>query len=136
MVMRGKERPLSPHLTIYKLQISSALSILHRMTGLFLFFAVIVLSWLMVVLLMQSVGLIFVDQDFTYVLNSVIFKLFLLAAVFCLYYHLLNGIRHLFWDIGLGFEIKTMDKSGYLVVALSIIFTGITLALAILGDNG
>lgn len=133
--MKHKPRPISPHLTIYKPQISSVLSILHRMTGAFLFFSVILLSWLLILTIMQGSGIApfvkttaFLDAT----IDTTLFKLFLLSVAFCLYYHLLNGIRHLFWDAGYGFEIKSMQMSGVFVVALSLFCTGATLALAII----
>jgi len=133
--MEHKKRPISPHLSIYKPQISSVLSILHRTTGAFLFFSVIALSWVLILIIMQGAGVApfagttaFLDAT----LDTTLFKLFLLSVAFCLYYHLLNGIRHLFWDAGYGFEIKSMEISGIFVVALSLFCTGATLALAII----
>ena len=130
--MLNSNRPLSPHLTIYKLQISSALSILHRITGAFLFFGIITLAWLMIAILMQKSGLAFVETSFACLADCSIFELFVLGLSFCLYYHLFNGVRHLFWDIGLGLELITMKKTGVLVVVLSLLFTSITLYLAVL----
>lgn len=127
-----KKRPLSPHLTIYKPQISSMLSILHRITGAALFIGLLCLSWLVVGLIMQNMGLAFIDCRFDIILDSVAFKVLLLALSFCLYYHMLNGVRHLFWDVGLGFEIKTMEITGFLVVLSSLLLTGVTLYFAML----
>ncbi len=130
--MKHKKRPISPHLTIYKPQISSVLSIMHRATGLFLFISTIALSWLMIALVMKGAGVALTGYNIYYFLDTRIFKFFLLGLSFCLYYHLFNGIRHLFWDAGMGFEIKSMNASGIFVVALSFFFTGVTLALAII----
>lgn len=133
--MKQKRRPISPHLTVYKPQISSVLSILHRITGAFLFFSVIFLSWLLVLVIMQGSGIAPFEKTTEFLdatLDTMLFKLFLLSVAFCLYYHLLNGIRHLFWDAGYGFEIKSMKISGIFVVALSLFCTGATLALAII----
>jgi succinate dehydrogenase / fumarate reductase cytochrome b subunit len=130
--MEQKKRPISPHLSIYKPQISSILSILHRLTGAFLFFALIALCWLMIALVMQSAGVVLVGSNTYHFIDTWLFKAFLLALSFCLYYHLLNGIRHLFWDAGYGYEIKSMNMSGILVVAVSLFMTGATLALAII----
>lgn len=130
--MVNSNRPLSPHLTIYKLQISSVLSILHRITGAFLFFGIITLAWLMIAILMQKSGIAFVETSFACLADCNIFKLFLLGLSFCLYYHLFNGVRHLFWDAGFGFELSTMRKTGALVVFLSLAFTLVTLYFAAL----
>lgn len=128
--MISKDRPLSPHLTIYKLQISSVLSILHRITGMALFLGVLILAWLLTAILMQNTGIAFIDAPLSGILDNVLFKIFLLGLSFCLYYHLFNGIRHLFWDIGLGFEIRTMKITGIIVVCLSLLFTLATVYLA------
>jgi len=126
-----KKNPISPHLTIYKPQISSVLSILHRMTGAYLFCGIIFVSWLMVGLIMQGIGFAFEGFDLFLLLDSLIFKLFILGLAFCLYYHLLNGIRHLCWDMGFGFEKKAMNASGMLVVALSLSLSILTVILAL-----
>ena len=108
-------RPLSPHLQIYKPQLTSLLSITHRGTGVFLTLGALFLScWLLSIAHgPQAYG-----------------QILLFAWVFSLYYHLCNGIRHLFWDIGLGLEIKTTYLSGYIVLAGSILLTLITWCLA------
>ena len=127
--MDRKKRPISPHLTIYKLQISSVLSILHRITGACLFIGLLFFSWLLIALLLQNIG---VAEPSAYgFLDTILFQLFSLSLAFCLYYHLLNGIRHLFWDAGFGFEIKTMNVSGIVVVAISIAMTLMTLWLVV-----
>lgn len=130
--MVNSTRPLSPHLTIYKLQISSALSLLHRITGAFLFFGIIILSWIMIAILMQKSGIAFLEMSFDYLTDCNIFKVFLLGISFCLYYHLFNGVRHLFWDACIGLELGTMRKSGVLVILLSFLFTAVTIYFAIL----
>ncbi|WP_395476669.1 succinate dehydrogenase, cytochrome b556 subunit [Rickettsia endosymbiont of Pantilius tunicatus] len=110
------KRPTSPHLTIYKPQISSTLSILHRMTGVALFFTVSILAW----------WFIFSKFDSNYIQLAnccCIIKICLILTSFAWFYHLCNGIRHLFWDIGYGFSIKAVNLSGWSVVICSILFT-------------
>jgi succinate dehydrogenase / fumarate reductase cytochrome b subunit len=107
------KRPLSPHLTIYKPQISSVLSITHRASGIFLFLGALVLSWLIV-------GLIFYPRDYDF-FGNVFVKILLFCWTLALFFHFLNGIRHLFWDAGYGFKIKTMNASGVLVLILTLI---------------
>lgn len=125
----SSKRPLSPHLSIYKPQISSVLSIMHRITGVFLFIFVLALSWLMIFMLSSSMGFLLLECDFSTIVNSFLFKACLLGGLFCLYFHLFNGIRHLFWDIGLGFEISSMYKSGWFVVFCTLLMTAFTLYL-------
>ena len=124
-----KERPLSPHLTIYKPQITMVLSITHRILGSFLAVSTPVLVyWLMAI----------ADGPQAYAELQSCFshwfaKLFLLAWAFSFYYHMCNGIRHLFWDVGHGYEMKTLYKSGYMVVATAITLTLITIFFALNG---
>ena len=123
--MESVTRPLSPHLQIYKPQLTSILSIIHRATGVFLSLGALLLTcWL--------VGLATSEATFSnlqHYINAWYGKLLLIAFVFSLYYHLVNGIRHLFWDAGLGLEISTTYKSGYSTIAVSIILTVLTLIL-------
>ena len=97
------KRPLSPHLQVYKPQITSVLSITHRATGVFLSLGALFLTfWL--------VGIATSETAFNHLQQHVeawYGKVLLSAFVFSLYYHLCNGIRHLCWDFGLGLEIDT-----------------------------
>ena len=119
-------RPLSPHLSIYKPQISSVLSIAHRATGFVLYFGLVLLVWAFFFKVYYPDSLFFENEFF----RSYIWKFFLFGLNFCLFYHLLNGIRHLFWDMGLGFSLKAVNFSGILVVILSIGLTITAWALA------
>lgn len=117
--MSNKERPLSPHLQIYKPQITSVLSILHRMTGVFLILGTFIFTWWLYAL---SDGPDYYAKFLSY-MSSWIGLLLLFGWTFSLCYHLFNGIRHLFWDIGLGFEMENVKKSGWAVVILTTIST-------------
>ncbi len=110
-------RPTSPHLTIYKPQISSSLSILHRLTGVAMFFALSAISWWMIIV--QFKGFC----DCMALNHCLIGRLSLYAISYATIYHFFNGIRHLFWDIGCGFSIKAMNCTGWLVILLSILLT-------------
>ena len=117
--MNSSHRPLSPHLQVYRPQLTSVLSITHRATGIGLSFGIILLiTWLVA----AAAGVNYFNM-----VNSVITswfgKLVLLGFTWALFYHLCNGIRHLFWDAGFGFELSTVYKSGYATVAGSIILT-------------
>lgn len=113
-------RPLSPHVFIYKWQITNSLSILHRLTGLGLFLGFLLLSWWVVVSIYSSFDSRFMLLD---CLRSIYGKTVLFAWSFALFYHMLNGIRHLFWDAGYGFELKTVTRSGVAVVVGAILLT-------------
>jgi succinate dehydrogenase / fumarate reductase cytochrome b subunit len=123
--MEQVKRPLSPHLQIYKPQLTSILSITHRATGVFLSLGSLFLtSWL--------VGLATSEEAFTSLQqygSAWYGKIILVGFVFSFYFHLGNGIRHLFWDAGLGLEISTTYKSGYAVIAFSIILTVVTVVM-------
>ena len=121
--MKLVKRPLSPHLQVYKPQLTSVLSITHRGTGVFLSLGALVLTyWLVSLAVSEELFNSFhLHTSFWYG------KLFLIGFVFSLYYHLASGIRHLFWDIGLGLEISTTYKSGYFTIFISAVLTLATL---------
>jgi succinate dehydrogenase / fumarate reductase cytochrome b subunit len=112
-------RPLSPHLQIYRPQISSVLSILHRITGVGLALGAVLVVWWLLAAATGPEYFATVDG----LLTSWIGHLVLLGVTWALAYHLLNGIRHLFWDMGYGFEIETVDKTGWAVVIGSAVLT-------------
>ena len=120
-------RPLSPHLQIYRPQLTSILSITHRGTGVFLSLGSVVLAyWLMSI----AGG----EESYKVAqacLSSVVGKLFLVAWTFSFYFHLCNGVRHLAWDVGAGFELKTLYRSGYAVIVVSLLLTTITWVYAL-----
>jgi succinate dehydrogenase / fumarate reductase cytochrome b subunit len=117
--MASVKGPLSPHLTVYKWQITMVLSILHRATGVFLSIGLLLISyWLLSV----ASGTESFDNLSNH-LNSWYGKAVLIAFTFSIYLHLCNGIRHLFWDSGLGFEIKTSNITGYITAIASVLLT-------------
>ena len=117
--MLNDHRPLSPHLQIYKPQITSVLSILHRITGAGLALgAVLVTLWLLAALTgEQAFALV---QGFR---DSPIGQLMLFCWLFAFVYHLLNGIRHLKWDAGYGITMKSVYRSGWVVIFGSILLS-------------
>ena len=117
--MTSSNRPLSPHLQVYRPQLTSILSITHRATGMALSFGIILLiAWI----LATAAG-----ENYFNTVNSIITswfgKLVLVGFTWALFYHLCNGVRHLFWDAGFGFELSTVYKSGYATVAASVLLT-------------
>lgn len=113
-------RPLSPHIGIYKKQITSVLSITHRMTGLALYAGAFLLAWWIIANVYGCASCI------NPLVESNPGKIILVLWSFALFYHMLNGIRHLFWDMGKGFEIKTVNKTGILVVIGSVLMTALS----------
>ena len=118
----SKKRPLSPHLQIYKPQITSTLSILHRITGFVLFFGGLLLSgWLITASL--NTEAFYVAQA---IAKSFLGQMVLFSITLALFYHFSNGIRHLFWDFGIGFEMKHVRTSGYFVIGMTLILSFLT----------
>ncbi len=117
------QKPLSPHLQIYSPQLTSILSILHRLTGLGFVIALIVTCvWLHV---LSEVEVVY--YNFCTWLNQPLIKVFLYLILACVYYHLLNGIRYLMWSLGKGFALHTVYNSGWVVCAL--VFTLIVMTV-------
>jgi succinate dehydrogenase / fumarate reductase cytochrome b subunit len=116
---RPVHRPLSPHLQVYRLQLTSMLSILHRATGIALSVGLVYLA-IWVVYASASPKTYALFQAFN---TSILGRVFLGGWLFCMFYHLCNGIRHLFWDAGYGFELKDAYLSGWIVVGVSAVAT-------------
>ena len=119
-----RPRPLSPHLQIYRWPVTMATSIIHRVTGVGLAIGSLVLAWwLLAAALGQGAYGVFMSAAGFWLGQIVIAGLTL-----TLVYHLLNGIRHLVWDIGYGFEVRTATMTGIVVFALSVALTALVLA--------
>jgi len=125
--MSSVSRPLSPHLSVYKPQITSVLSILHRITGFVLYVGLLYLSWVIIFSTFNDVVLAQVFLNLTVTIFSSFFgKLILFGWIFCLHYHTVNGIRHLVWDTGSGFSKKAVTTSGIVALFAAVVFTGLT----------
>ena len=117
--MTDNQNPLSPHLQIYRWHISSLLSITHRISGVINLLALILIFfWLLFLSLGESNY-----ELFLIVINSFFGKFILIGFTWSMSFHLLSGIRHLVWDLGYGFEIKTANISGLIVIVSSFILT-------------
>ena len=113
------DRPLSPHLGIYRWQISMVLSILHRMTGVALVCgALLLVTWLGVAAYAPAMYGKFYETA-----SSWFGRIILFGFTWAFFYHLCNGIRHLFWDMGKGFALPVMARSGWAVVICSALLT-------------
>ena len=112
-------RPLSPHLQIYRLPFAALLSITHRATGVILSLAAL----LMVCVLAAAASDAESYASFQVHLTSWYGQIFLIGVTLSLYIHLCNGIRHLFWDAGVGFELETAAMSAKMVIVAAIILT-------------
>ncbi|MGE5546938.1 MAG: succinate dehydrogenase, cytochrome b556 subunit [Solirubrobacterales bacterium] len=124
--MSTRSRPLSPHLQIYRLPLLALMSISHRATGVALAMGLIVLAWWLGAAAYGPDAFATV-QAF---LGSILGRLVLFAFSVALFYHLSNGIRHLLWDTGWGYEIPQAYGSGRVVLAATAVLTVIAWALA------
>jgi succinate dehydrogenase / fumarate reductase cytochrome b subunit len=114
-------RPLSPHLQVYKLPLSAVLSIFHRITGVALSVGTLLLVWWLIA---ASMGPAAFDTAQN-AIGSWIGRLLLFGWSYALFFHLCNGVRHLFWDVGRGYEIPTVAASNWVVVMVSLVLTAI-----------
>lgn len=125
--MTTRTRPLSPHVQIYRMPFTAILSISHRITGVALAVGSLALAYWLAsaaagpAAYAQAQGL----------LGSWLGKLVLFGWTIALYYHLCNGIRHLYWDKGKGFEKAEADKSGRLAVIVAAALTVVTWIFAL-----
>ena len=118
----NRQRPLSPHLQIYKPQITSVLSILHRGTGIVLSIgSIILVLWIVTLTLGESTYLMYSN-----IINNWFGKFIIFGFTFALFYHLSNGIRHLFWDAGYGYDLNHAYISGISVIISSLLLTSMT----------
>ena len=117
--MNDSNNPLSPHLQIYRWHISSLLSITHRISGVInLLSLILIFFWLIILSLGENNY-----ELFLILINSFLGKFILIGFSWSMCFHILSGIRHLIWDFGHGFEIRTANVSGIIVIILSLFFT-------------
>lgn len=120
------ERPLSPHLQIYKPMLTMMMSIAHRMTGVALYFGTVLLAWWLVA---AAAG----PQHFAFVnalAGTIIGKLVLFGYTWALIHHMLGGIRHFIWDTGRGFALPTVEFMARATIAGSLLLTALVWGIA------
>ena len=122
------KRPMSPHLQIYKLPITAKLSILHRGTGAVLTLGLILLA----ITLASAASGESAWANMHWLLSSWFGYLVLFGFTASLYYHFCNGIRHLFWDAGIGLDLKNAEKSATYVLIATIALTVFTWVIALI----
>ena len=124
--MSDSKNPLSPHLQIYRWHISSLLSITHRVSGVINLIALILIFFWLVFLSLGENNY----ELFLIIIKSFFGKFILIGFTWSMCFHILSGIRHLAWDMGYGFEIKTANISGIIVLISSLVLTIIFWLLA------
>jgi succinate dehydrogenase / fumarate reductase cytochrome b subunit len=121
-VSASRPKPLSPHLQIFRWPLSMALSIGHRITGAGLAAGLLLLTWWLVALATGPEAFAVVDA----VVDSWLGGLVLFGFTVAAFLHLGNGIRHLVWDFGYGFDLETTKRSGQAVIAFTVVATALT----------
>jgi succinate dehydrogenase / fumarate reductase cytochrome b subunit len=109
-------RPLSPHMQIYRWPVTMATSITHRATGIALSAGTLLLAWWLIAAASGPENF----AAFQSIAANPFGELVLFGFVWSLAFHLLNGIRHLAWDLGYGFDVATANRTGILVITLSV----------------
>ena len=130
--MSSGNRPLSPHLQIYRPQLTAVLSILHRITGVALAPGTLLLIYWLAAAAYGPAAF----ERAQSILASPIGILLLIGWTFAVFFHLCNGIRHLFWDVGAGFEMSQLRASGWTVIIASVVLTVLVWAPLGLGLMG
>jgi succinate dehydrogenase / fumarate reductase cytochrome b subunit len=125
-------RPLSPHMTIYRWPVTMMTSITHRITGMGLALGAVILAWWLVSISNGPEGF----QSFHAVADNPVGLLVLFGLTWSLIYHFLNGVRHLAWDMGYGFDKRIAERNSVIIFALSIIGALAVFALGWTGHGG
>jgi succinate dehydrogenase / fumarate reductase, cytochrome b subunit len=114
------ERPLSPHLQVYRPLINMMMSIVHRITGAALYFGTVLLAWWLTAAATGPAYFDYVSRIF----GSLPGRVVLIGYTWALLHHMLGGMRHLLWDTGRGFDLKTIDRLSWGSIILSVLLTG------------
>lgn len=117
--MTQNNRPLSPHLQVYKLPLTGIISITHRMTGVILAFGLFIYVASFFIILESNDAFL----DLQSLLNNFLVRIAVWFFIYALFFHLCHGIRHLIWDIGEGFEKDDMDRNAIIELVLSFVLT-------------
>lgn len=123
-VNRGN-RPLSPHLQVYRLPLAGITSILNRITGVGMTLAAILIVWWFAAGAFSAAYFDFVDGLLTSILGHVI----LIGSLAALWFHMLNSIRHLIWDTGRMMEVQSVEKTSYIVFGGTVVLTALTILI-------
>jgi succinate dehydrogenase / fumarate reductase, cytochrome b subunit len=127
--MSLESRPVSPHLQVYRWQVSNSLSILHRLTGLALSLGALALvGWLLALASGQTAF-----AQVSWAFGSFPLQVLLIGWTFCFFFHLCNGVRHLAWDADYGFDKSVARRSGIGVIVVTVILTSLFWFVAMTG---
>ena len=127
-----RARPISPHLQIYRPMLSMMMSIVHRITGAALYFGALLLAWWLIAAAAGPNAY----ANFEWFMGTLIGKLILFGYTWALMHHMLGGIRHLIWDIGLGFEPAEREFLALATIVGSVVLTLIVWVIGYLAMGG
>jgi succinate dehydrogenase / fumarate reductase cytochrome b subunit len=117
--MNSRGRPISPHLSIYRWPVTMTLSILHRVSGVALSLGFVLLTaWLV-----SAAGGRETHERLALLMQSAGGRIVLIVLCFAFFYHLSNGVRHLVWDLGYGFEKRQANVSSFVVATAAVVLT-------------
>lgn len=119
MASKKTQRPLSPHIFIYKPMLTMMLSMIHRITGAALYFGTALLVWWLVALATNGEAFATV----TWFMGSPVGLLIMIGYTWALFHHMVGGIKHFLWDFGKGFELDTVELVAKIAVAVPILLT-------------
>jgi succinate dehydrogenase / fumarate reductase cytochrome b subunit len=123
-----QKRPLSPHLQIYTPLINMVMSILHRLTGVALYFGTLLLAWWLIA---AAAGPAYFDYV-SGIMGSLPGRIVLFGYTWALIHHMLGGVRHFIWDFGYGFDLKTIDLLSWGTIVLSVSITALIWVVAMM----
>jgi succinate dehydrogenase / fumarate reductase cytochrome b subunit len=112
-------RPLSPHLQVFRPIVTMVMSILHRITGSALYFGTLLVAWWLIAAASGPSSFALVDGFF----GSIFGRLILFGYTWALIHHMLGGLRHFVWDTGAGFELSTANRMAWATIAGSVVLT-------------
>ncbi|MCK9487892.1 MAG: succinate dehydrogenase, cytochrome b556 subunit [Xanthomonadales bacterium] len=121
-----RARPLSPHLQVYRWPLSMAISVLHRASGVFLSLGAVILVWWLYAVARGGAA----HEAFLACINSWLGCIALFGWTAAMMLHLLNGVRHLFWDVGMGFSRERTQATGWAVLIGAVVLTSVIWLLA------
>ena len=116
---RRAERPLSPHLQIYRWTVTMTVSVLHRITGVALYFGVVLLLWWLLAAAISDSAFETAESVFSHWLGELV----LFGFSWALIHHMLGGIRHLIWDTGRGLDLRSANQLAWANIGGSIVLT-------------
>ena len=126
------QRPLSPHIQIYSPLINMVMSIVHRITGAALYFGTLILAWWLIAAASGPGYFKFVSGLF----GTWPGKLVLIGYTWAFLHHMLGGLRHFIWDMGRGFDLKTIDQLSWATIILSLSLTAAIWGVVANGHGG